>query len=327
MKKSNWLAVAAAAFLAGAPIIEAEAKRLGSGSNMGRVAPGSGASQAVPAKPAQPQAAPQAAKPATANPAAAQAATRSSWMGPIAGLAAGLGLAALASYLGFGEELMSLMLILLAVVVVFAVFRMLAGRRQASAGQYGQPAMAKTGYGNNELAAEARPSNVSWPAQMGSSAGGSAGGGAGVSGYAGAASVGGAAQVAATDVSAEEIAQFVKVASEQFNKLQSIWDSGDIHTLAEFCTPEMTRELSHQIAGRKGSQNLTQVVQLDSEWLGMADSQDDFGKPVDEVHIRFSGLIREAADAAASDFNEIWTLHRVKNGDTGWQLAGITQVD
>jgi predicted lipid-binding transport protein (Tim44 family) len=327
VKKSNWLAVAAAAFLAGAPIIEAEAKRLGSGSNMGRVAPGSGASQAVPAKPAQPQAAPQAAKPATAHPAAAQAATRSSWMGPIAGLAAGLGLAALASYLGFGEELMSLMLILLAVVVVFAVFRMLAGRRQASAGQYGQPAMAKTGYGNNELGAEARPSNVSWPAQMGSSAGGSAGGGAGVSGYAGAAGVGGAAQVAATDVSAEEIAQFVKVASEQFNKLQSIWDSGDIHTLAEFCTPEMTRELSHQIAGRKGSQNLTQVVQLDSEWLGMADSQDDFGKPVDEVHIRFSGLIREAADAAASDFNEIWTLHRVKNGDTGWQLAGITQVD
>ena len=49
MKKSNWLAVAAAAFLAGAPIIEAEAKRLGSGSNMGRVAPGSGANQAVPA--------------------------------------------------------------------------------------------------------------------------------------------------------------------------------------------------------------------------------------------------------------------------------------
>jgi predicted lipid-binding transport protein (Tim44 family) len=327
VKKSNWLAVAAAAFLAGAPIIEAEAKRLGSGSNMGRVAPGSGASQAVPAKPAQPQAAPQAAKPATANPAAAQAATRSSWMGPIAGLAAGLGLAALASYLGFGEELMSLMLILLAVVVVFAVFRMLAGRRQASAGQYGQPAMAKTGYGNNELGAEARPSNVSWPAQMGSSGGGSAGVSAGGSGYAGAAGVGGAAQVAATDVSAEEIAQFVKVASEQFNKLQSIWDSGDIHTLAEFCTPEMTRELSHQIAGRKGSQNLTQVVQLDSEWLGMADSQDDFGKPVDEVHIRFSGLIREAADAAASDFNEIWTLHRVKNGDTGWQLAGITQVD
>jgi predicted lipid-binding transport protein (Tim44 family) len=248
-------------------------------------------------------------------------------MGPIAGLAAGLGLAALASYLGFGEELMSLMLILLAVVVVFAVFRMLAGRRQASAGQYGQPAMAKTGYGNNELGAEARPSNVSWPAQMGSSGGGSAGVSAGGSGYAGAAGVGGAAQVAATDVSAEEIAQFVKVASEQFNKLQSIWDSGDIHTLAEFCTPEMTRELSHQIAGRKASQNLTQVVQLDSEWLGMADSQDDFGKPVDEVHIRFSGLIREAADAAASDFNEIWTLHRVKNGDTGWQLAGITQVD
>jgi len=149
VKKSNWLAVAAAAFLAGAPIIEAEAKRLGSGSNMGRVAPGSSAKQAVPAKPAQPQAAPQAAKPATANPAAAQAATRSSWMGPIAGLAAGLGLAALASYLGFGEELMSLMLIILAVVVVFAVFlcsRAAAKLRQASMAspQWLKPATATT---------------------------------------------------------------------------------------------------------------------------------------------------------------------------------------
>lgn len=43
-------------------------------------------------------------------------------MGPVAGLAAGLGLAALASHFGFGEELASFMMMaLLAVVVMAAV--------------------------------------------------------------------------------------------------------------------------------------------------------------------------------------------------------------
>ena len=127
-------------------------------------------------------------------------------------------------------------------------------------------------------------------------------------------------------VSQAEIDQFLSVARDQFTRLQSIWDSGDIHALAEFCTPEMTRELSHQIADRKGAENHTEVVNLGVEWLGMQDSTDDFGKPVDEVQIRFSGLIREKRDDFAEDFDEIWTLHRVKGGDSGWQLAGITQA-
>lgn len=316
MNKKSWLAAVVSVMLVGAPVIEAEAKRLGGGGNIGRVAPAKTAPTTTPAKPAtSPQTAPQgqqAANPGAATTAAAQPA-RKSWMGPLAGIAAGLGLAALASYLGLGEELMSLMLILLAVVVLFAVFRMFAARRQAQAGSYGQPAMAKAGYGNNELGAEAR-TNVSWPASSGAAGTGS-----------GAFDAAPAAPVAA--VSQEEIQQFVKVAREQFTKLQSVWDSGDIHALAEFCTPEMTRELSHQIAARKGAANQTQVVNLDAEWLGMSDAQDDFGKPVDEVQIRFSGLIRESADAPAVDFDEVWTLHRVKNGDTGWMLAGITQVD
>ncbi len=318
MNKKSWLAAVMSVMLVGAPVIEAEAKRLGGGGSIGRVAPAKTAPTATPAKPAtNPQTAPQgqqAANPGAAT-AAAAAPARSSWMGPLAGIAAGLGLAALASYLGLGEELMSLMLILLAVVVLFAAFRMFAARRQQSAaGSYGQPAMAKAGYGNHELGAEARPSNVSWPASSGA-----AGTGSGAFDAAPAAAV--------TAVSQEEAQQFVKVAREQFTKLQTIWDSGDIHALAEFCTPEMTRELSHQIAARKGAANQTQVVNLDAEWLGMSDAQDDFGKPVDEVQIRFSGLIRESADAPAIDFDEVWTLHRVKNGDTGWMLAGITQVD
>ena len=313
MNIRTWFAVAVCSVLVGLPQIDAQAARLGGGSNIGRTAP-SMRPQATPPKPAQPQAAPQpqgaqSTKPVQPSPAAAQPAKRS-WLGPLAGLAAGLGLAALAAHFGFGEELMSLMLILLAVVAVFAIIRMLAARRQSQEGSYGQPAMARSGYGGNELGAEARPAGAEWPAQ---SMGGSAAASAPVA-------------HAEEEASTEEVEAFIKVAREQFTKLQSIWDSGDIHALAEFCTPEMTRELSHQIAGRKGVANLTQVVRLDAEWLGISDSQDDFGKPVDEVQVRFSGLIRESADGAASDFDEVWTLHRAKNGQSGWLLAGITQV-
>lgn len=322
MNKTKFLALVTCVAVLTAPIVEAQAKRLGSGGNVGRVAPSPSAKpQAVPAKPAAPapQAAPQgqqAAKPASPAPAAQQPA-KNSWLGPIAGIAAGLGLAALASYLGFGEELMSLMLIVLAVVLAFALFRWISLRRRtAQAGAFGEPAMARSGYGASGSGTQGSPSQQGWAPQ-------SAGGTGSMS----------AVQPAAIEepasganISAEEVDQFLKVAREQFTRLQTIWDSGNIHALSEFCTPEMTRELSHQIADRKGAANVTQVVSLQAEWLGMQDSQDDFGKPVDEVRIRFSGLIREAADAAASDFDEVWTLHRAKGGDTGWMLAGIAQL-
>lgn len=322
MNKTKFLALVTCVAVLTAPIVEAQAKRLGSGGNVGRVAPSPSAKpQAVPAKPAAPapQAAPQgqqAAKPASPAPAAQQPA-KNSWLGPIAGIAAGLGLAALASYLGFGEELMSLMLIVLAVVLAFALFRWISLRRRtAQAGAFGEPAMARSGYGASGPGTQGSPSQQGWAPQ-------SAGGTGSMS----------AVQPAAIEepasganISAEEVDQFLKVAREQFTRLQTIWDSGNIHALSEFCTPEMTRELSHQIADRKGAANVTQVVSLQAEWLGMQDSQDDFGKPVDEVRIRFSGLIREAADAAAADFDEVWTLHRAKGGDTGWMLAGIAQL-
>ena len=69
------------------------------------------------------QTAPQqaAAAPAAAAQGAAAAQPKRSWMGPLAGLAAGIGLAALASHFGFGEELASMLMIGLAVMAVVMV--------------------------------------------------------------------------------------------------------------------------------------------------------------------------------------------------------------
>ena len=83
---------------------------------------------------------------AAANAAAAPA--KRSWMGPIAGLAAGLGLAALASHFGFGEELANMMMIALVVMVVLGVIGFIMRKRMASQ----QPAMAGAGLNGAQFA-------------------------------------------------------------------------------------------------------------------------------------------------------------------------------
>ena len=92
--------------------LEADAaKRMGSGKSMGTQRQAN--VDKTPAAPAQASA-------ATAGAGAAAAVPARSWMGPIAGLAAGLGLAALASHLGFGAELASMLMFGLLAVAVMA---------------------------------------------------------------------------------------------------------------------------------------------------------------------------------------------------------------
>ncbi|NCV70498.1 MAG: hypothetical protein EBW55_07310, partial [Betaproteobacteria bacterium] len=118
-------------------------KRLGSGASTGKQSSIATQKQATP-----PQAAPtQAAAPAAAGAQAAAQSQRSRWLGPLAGLAAGLGLAALASHFGFGEELANFMLIALMVIAVLFIIRMVMARRQAANQSSGsaQPAWAAAG--------------------------------------------------------------------------------------------------------------------------------------------------------------------------------------
>src|SRR5512147_1659361 len=61
-------------------------------------------------------------------------------MGPIAGLAAGLGLAALMSHLGMSEAFGSFLLLALLAVAGVVLFRMLSARRAAPAAAGGAPA-------------------------------------------------------------------------------------------------------------------------------------------------------------------------------------------
>ena len=149
---SRLLAVAMIVFSAGAMLtasFDAEARRMGGGKSFGRQSSNiTQQRQAVtpPAAAATPRAAAPAAGAAAAGTAAKSGASR--WLGPIAGIAAGLGIAALLSHLGmsgaFLEMMSSLALIALLVFgVMFIVRRLRAGAaRTATQG---------AGHGNNPM--------------------------------------------------------------------------------------------------------------------------------------------------------------------------------
>ena len=135
-------------------INDAEAKRIGGGGSTGMqrqsVAP-SNTQQAAPR---------QATPPAAAAQPAAQ--PKRSWMGPLAGLAAGIGLAALASHFGLGEELASFMMMALLAMVVIGVIGFFMRKKAAAQGNQGmQYAGAGAPFGGNAPQREFTPAGGS----------------------------------------------------------------------------------------------------------------------------------------------------------------------
>ena len=272
---------------------DAEAKRLGGGSS-------SGMQRQSVAPSAPPSAARQAPAPAPSAPAAAPAAQpKRSWMGPLAGLAAGIGLAALASHFGFGEGLANFMMIgllIMAVVMVIGFFM----RKKAGATQQGglQYAGANPNYGSNT---PHEPDFIP--------AGGSA-----------AAPI--AAATGAGNIPADfDVEAFVRNAKVNFIRLQAANDAGNLDDIREFTSPEMFAEIKLGMGERGAAKQETDVAQLNGEVLDVAEEASRY-----IVSIRFTGLISEEKGAAPAPFDEIWHMTKPTDNSRGWVLAGIQQV-
>ncbi len=126
MKRFLILALAALAATAVVATDTAEARRLGGGRSLGAQR------QATPPPAAAPNVAPT--NPAAAAPgippkAAPAASGASRWLGPLAGLAAGIGLAALLSHFGLSEGFASILMFALLVFGGLFLIRMFLGRR------------------------------------------------------------------------------------------------------------------------------------------------------------------------------------------------------
>lgn len=312
--------------------VDADAKRLGGGKSTGtqrsmpeRTSP---SSTTPPAQsPAQsPAAAPgqQAAAPAAAAaPGAAAAAGKRSWMGPIAGLAAGLGLAALASYLGFGEALANfLMLALLAVAVIALVVFI---RRRMAGGAARQPALASAGAGAGSS------TQVAWPAQNGTpstaplqrqaepSFGGTAP--SFPSSAPVATSAASAALAPAFVPAAFDSEGFERIAKAIFIRMQAANDAANLDDLRQFTTPEMFAELKVDLLERGSAAQSTEVKSVEARVIDVAEEAER-----QVVSVRYTGEVVEAAGAAAQRFDEVWHLVRPRASQGGWAIAGIEQM-
>jgi len=300
------IALLSAALVLGFTLVTGDAeaaRRLGGGSSSGMQRESISPQKSPAATPAPSQAAaPTAAKPQAA-PGAAQAQPKRSWMGPLAGLAAGLGLAALASHFGFGEELASMLMIGLLVMAVMVVIGMVM-RRKATAQQ---SAMG----GSMQYAGTGAPLPRTSGLQPAPAPAGFGGGGVATQVAAGAGNI-----PAGFDVDA-----FIRNAKVNFIRLQAANDAGNLEDIREFTTPEMFGEIKLNFVDRGQVAQQTDVVSVNAEVLDVSEESARY-----IVSVRFTGLIREAADAAAEPFDEIWHMTKPRDGKGGWVLAGIQQV-
>ncbi|MFM0202998.1 TIM44-like domain-containing protein [Paraburkholderia fungorum] len=291
--------------------LDAEARRMGGGRSLGRQS-NTVQQQSAPSQPSQSnQAMQQRAQPAPAPaPTPAAAPNRSRWLGPIAGLAAGLGIAALLSHFGLGGAFAGAManIIVIAIIAMIGIWliRRFMGRKRDTA----QPAYAgsapslnagNTGY-SQEPRYSAPPAGSYLEPQGNPLTTPSIN----------------AAPVVPAGFDSEA---FLRNAKVYFVRLQAAWDVGNTEDIREFTTPEMFAEVKVDLTSRGAESNQTDVVQLNAELLGVEERATEYF-----ASVRFSGLIRESADAAAEPFVEVWNLTKANRPGEGWLLAGIQQV-
>ena len=320
--KTLWSVVLVCAMVVGAQ--DVWAKRLGGGLSFGKqsgnVTQRSSAPPAQHAAPAPTQNT--AARPAATSTAAASAPKRA-WGGMLGGLAAGLGLAWLASSLGLGEGFAQFLLFALLAAVVIAVVGMLM-RRRASAGCSGLAYQAAAGGGNSQFdPATPRgysPKNVGndasarpWESHAGASDAAAGGSmiGSSLSGSQG------------WGVPAGFDAEgFLKASKANFLSLQDAWDRSDIPSLRAMMTDGMLEQIQSQLSERErsggGSVNKTEVVMLEAHLLGIEEMDAGY-----MASVEFSGLIREDVSAGPNPFREVWNITRPKSGSGGWLVAGV----
>jgi predicted lipid-binding transport protein (Tim44 family) len=300
------------------------AKRLGGGASIGKQS--SNVTQRDTPAAAPQQAPAQAASATKATPAAAPAAApQRPWGTMLGGLATGLGLAWLASTLGFGETFAQLLVVALLFVVAALVARWVWRARGhsraapasggASLAFQGAEAATPRGYSPQNVGndASARPwerSTMGFDTGTPALAGGS---------------LIGTALNSAQNWSIPDgfdVDGFLSASKTNFINLQAAWDRSDVPSLRAMMTDDMLEQIKAQLAEREqhtgGAPNKTEVVMLEAHLLGIEELE-----KVYMASVEFSGLIREDMSTGPNPFREVWNITRPKAGAGGWLVAGV----
>ena len=292
---------------------EAEAKRMGGSKSFGMQRSAPAKQDAAPTPQRQQQ---------SAAPAAAP--KKNSWMGPIAGLAAGLGLAALFSHLGLGAEMANFLMLALLAMAAFMLIRYFMRRNAPATPTWGTPAGTPPLRGDPSAAPAMQyagmPQNS--PAAFDAAPAAPVGGTPASSPLlrndpSAALSSGSATHAFPPGFDADAFAREAKL---NFIRLQAAFDAGNLDDLRAFTTPEVFAEVRMQLAERGDTAQTTDVMTLNAEVL---EAVDEDNRHI--VSVRFTGQVREAADQSPVPLDEIWHLSKPADGQSGWIIAGIQQ--
>lgn len=281
--------------------VDADARRMGGGKSFGKQRQAINPNQATPRTPAQQQAAP-------AGAAAQQKSGASRWLGPLAGLALGAGLAALFLNNGLAGALMGILLLAALVFGAVMLFRLVRGGarpsqaplRYAGASPYGGGSAPAPGPAPAAapLAGAAAPHSVAATTQS--------------------AGVANQTQQLPLDFDAET---FLLHARQNFVSLQAAHDRRDLSAIRDFLTPALYCEIEAEVRTSGEAPQKTDIVTLNAEVAEVTTEG-----PLYVVSVRFSGLIREEPGAEAQPFAETWHLEKPVNGRSGWLVSGIQQA-
>jgi len=112
---------------------------------------------------------------------------------------------------------------------------------------------------------------------------------------------------------------FLRAAKVEFIRLQAAYDSKNLADLREFTSPEVFGEIQLQLQERGDAANQTDVVKLDAELLDITiESQATLAS------VRFTGLIREDANANPTPLDETWHFRKYSS-ESNWIVAGVQQ--
>lgn len=227
------------------------------------------------------------------------------------GLAAGLGIAALASWLGLSEALTMILTVLLLgmalMLLVGFVLRRLGSRAPRPAYSSARPTGPGT-YSNVGYETSPAPLQVAPTVGTGSVRPGSA-----MDQF-----MRGNGSSAPWGIPAGfDTKAFLVAAKDNYARLQQAWDGGNLDDLAEFTTNEMFVTLTHDLHDRAGKTS-TEVVALDAELLGIESTAEEH-----IASVKFDGTLK--VDGEIERVSEVWNLAKPVRGG-GWVLAGIQQL-
>lgn len=254
----------------------AEAKRFGGGGSFGK-------SRSMPAQQAQ--------RAPAAAPAPAPVSSGNKWMGPLAGLAIGAGLATMfagGGMGGLGGGMSSILMALLAAGVIMFLISKFKNSQQNSMQYAGgsapySPPQAVPGQSFGSGASLSNSGNI--PQDF-------------------------------------PVDSFLRNAKSSFIRLQAANDRKDINDVREYTTPEIFAEISMQMQERGSAVQKTEVLVINAELLEVANDGD-----YSIASVRFTGQLSENG-GTPENVDEIWHIQKnLYDVNAPWLLAGIQQTN